>query len=179
MSLKEITKDLHTAAESCTFTQRLIKGTVTPEEYKSYLYNLLPIYSTIEWYCNRLGVFDDMPTLPRLRGLKQDFDQLDTGEYVCLTPSTREYVAYLHELGNDPERMHLMRAHLYCRHMGDLFGGQVIKKRVPFSSGKFYEFEDAEALKVKLRSTLDDSLGEEARVAFVWAIRLMEELGNE
>lgn len=176
MSLKEITKDLHTAAENCAFTQRLIRGELTAPEYAQYLYNLLAIYSTIEWYCNRQGIFDDMPTLPRLQNLKRDFDDLDRGEYYYLTSSTREYLSYLHELGNDPERSHLIRAHLYCRHMGDLFGGQVIKKRVTFSKGRFYEFEDADALKTKLRSILDDSLGEEARVAFTWAIRLMEDL---
>jgi len=66
---------------------------------------------------------------------------------------------------------------MYCRHMGDLFGGQIIAKKVP-GSGRFYEFEDAESLKTKIRAELTDDLGDEAKVAFEWAIKLMKALNK-
>jgi hypothetical protein len=62
--------------------------------------------------------------------------------------------------------------------MGDLFGGQIIKGRVP-GQGKFYQFDDPSNLKTAIRTELDDSLGEEACVAFQWAIKIMRELGGE
>jgi heme oxygenase len=66
-------------------------------------------------------------------------------------------------------------AHLYVRHMGDLYGGQMIKKKVP-GSGKFYEFKDPAGLKDLIRSKLDDSMGDEANIAFDHAIKIMRAL---
>jgi heme oxygenase len=61
--------------------------------------------------------------------------------------------------------------------MGDLNGGQIIKKQVAhISSGKFYDFENADAMKVAIRTMLTDDLGDEARVAFEFAIKMMKDL---
>ena len=175
MSLKDITKDLHHEAETTTFAKMLLSGKIGKEDYRNYLYNLLAIYDPIEWYCKRAGFLDTMPDLPRLKGILADFLELDDGTYCYLTPATLEYQAYLHKIGNDPERKHLVKAHLYCRHMGDLFGGQIIAKKCP-GSGKFYEFKDAHNLKAAIRAELTDDLGDEARVAFEFAIKMMRDL---
>jgi hypothetical protein len=53
-----------------------------------------------------------------------------------------------------------------------------LAKRVP-GSGKFYQFKDADKLKEQIRAELTDDLGDEARVAFEWAIKIMRELNNE
>jgi heme oxygenase len=177
MSLREITKDLHHDAETTKFAKLLLSGKIEKQDYKNYLYNLLAIYDPIEWYSNRQGMFATMPGLPRLRAILADFNQLDDGSYCYLTPATLEYQTYLHALGNDPERKHLIKAHLYCRHMGDLNGGFIIKKQVAhISSGNFYEFENPDALKLQIRSELTDDLGDEARVAFEYAIKMMRDL---
>ena len=177
MSLKEITKDLHHEAETTTFAKMLLSGNIGKQEYKNYLYNLLAIYDPIEWYCKRQGFFDNMQDLPRLKGILADFLELDDGSYCYLTPATLEYQAYLHALGNDPDNKHLVKAHLYVRHMGDLFGGQIIKKQVAhISSGKFYEFNNADAMKMSIRSMLTDDLGDEAKMAFEFAISMMRDL---
>jgi heme oxygenase (biliverdin-producing, ferredoxin) len=179
MSLREITKDLHHEAEKTKFAKELLSGKISNKNYANYLYNMLAIYDPIEWYAKRQGFFDKMPDLPRLKSIYADFLEIDDGEYLYLTPSTVGYVNYLHKLGNDSEHKHLIKAHLYVRHMGDLNGGQIIKKQVAhISSGKFYDFEDADALKMQIRQELDDSLGEEACVAFQWAIKVMRDLYN-
>lgn len=180
MSLREITKDLHHEAETTQFAKELLSGKIGGKKYVNYLYNLLAIYDPLEWYAARQGMFAKMPDLPRLKSIYADFMELDDGGYLYLTPTTIEYVQYLHSLGNDPERKHLIKAHLYCRHMGDLNGGQIIKKQVAhLSSGKFYDFQDADALKVQIRQELTDDLGDEARVAFQYAIRMMKDLYGE
>ena len=179
MSLKEITKDLHHEAETTKFAKMLLSGKIEKTEYRNYLYNLLAIYDPIEWYGKRQGFFDKMPDLPRLKAIAADFYELDDSSYCYLTPATLEYQTYLHKLGNDPERKHLIKAHLYCRHMGDLNGGQIIKRQVShISSGKFYDFENADAMKMQIRRELTDDLGDEARVAFEWAIKMMKDLYN-
>lgn len=180
MSLREITKDLHHEAETTKFAKMLLSGKIGKVEYRNYLYNLLPIYDAIEWYGKRQGFFDNMPDLPRLKGILADFCELENREeYYYLTPATLEYQIYLHKLGNDPERKHLIKAHLYCRHMGDLNGGQIIKRQVAhISSGKFYDFENADAMKMQIRQELTDDLGDEACIAFEWAIKMMKDLYN-
>jgi heme oxygenase len=177
MSLREITKDLHHEAETTVFAKMLLSGKIEKQDYRNYLYNLLAVYDPIEWYSNRQGFFANMHGLPRLKAIHADFTELDDGTYCYLTPATLEYQAYLHKLGNDTEHKHLVKAHLYCRHMGDLFGGQIIKKQVAHvSSGKFYEFENADAMKSAIRELLTDDLGDEARVAFEYAIKMMRDL---
>jgi heme oxygenase len=177
MSLREITKDLHHEAETTKFAKLLLSGKIEKSDYRNYLYNLMAVYDPIEWYCTRQGFLVNMPDLPRLKSIYADFTELDECGYYYLTPATLEYQAYLHKLGNDPERKHLIKAHLYCRHMGDLFGGQIIKKQVAhISSGKFYDFENADAMKTAIRETLTDDLGDEARVAFEFAIKMMRDL---
>ena len=91
-----------------------------------------------------------------------------------------EYHDYLIKLGNDPYRRHLIKAHLYVRHMGDLNGGQTIKRQVShISSGKFYDFDNLEMLKNNIKNELTEDLGSEARVGFIFAIRMMKELDGE
>jgi heme oxygenase len=180
MSLRDITKDLHHEAETTAFAKTLLSGKITKEQYANYLYQMLAIYDPIEFYCQRQGFFDRMPGLPRIGAIYRDFQEIEDRNYHYeLLPSTLEYHMYLIHLGNDRNRKHLMKAHLYVRHMGDLFGGQIIKKQVPFTNHSFYHFENADQLKTQIRAELDDTLGAEARTAFVWAIRIMKELGGE
>jgi heme oxygenase len=69
-------------------------------------------------------------------------------------------------------------AHLYVRHMGDLFGGQIISKRVP-GSGHFYQFKDRDHLIFLVRSMITDDLADEALAAFDCSISIMKELMSE
>ena len=180
MSLKEITWDLHKEAETSQFVKKIFKGEATKDEYATYLYNLLAIYDPIEFSCKRQGMFNNLPGIERLNKLYQDFLELDEGKMYRLVPSVVEYHDYLVKLANDPMRCHLIKAHLYVRHMGDLNGGQVFKRIVaPYSQGKFYDFDNPEELKVKIKEELTDDLGPEARTAFIYAIRMMKELGGE
>ena len=67
-------------------------------------------------------------------------------------------------------------AHIYVRHMGDLSGGQMIAKRVP-GAGKMYQFGDEpEKIKEAIRSKLDDSMADEAKVCFDFAKRFFDEM---
>ena len=64
-------------------------------------------------------------------------------------------------------------AHLYTWHMGDLFGGQMIKRvvKAPHSS---LEFIDAPGLISTIRTKLSDDMAPEVRTAFDWAIKILE-----
>lgn len=176
MSLREITKDLHTEAEKTIFAKLLLSGKISKELYTNYLYQMIAAYGPVEFGCKVLGFFDNLPGVERLPGIYQDFTELrDQATHYAFLPETLEYNNYVLDLLNDPVRKHLIKAHLYVRHMGDLYGGQYIAKTVP-GSGKFYQFNDVEGLRNAIREELTDDLGDEARVAFQWAIKIMKAL---
>lgn len=179
MSLKDITKDLHTEAEKTKFAKLLLSGKIDKEEYVNYLYQMLAIYDPIEFSAREQGFLKNLPGIERLGKMYQDYLELrDPTKLYTLATTTVEYHTYLINLGNNPERRHLMKAHMYVRHMGDLFGGQYIARAVP-GEGRFYQFDDVEGLKSAIRAELTDDLGEEACTAFKWAILIMKELGGE
>ena len=53
----------------------------------------------------------------------------------------------------------------HVRHMGELSGGQMIKRKIP-GEGLFYQFENANELKEKIRAKIDDSMADEAQTCF-------------
>jgi hypothetical protein len=55
----------------------------------------------------------------------------------------------------------------------------MIKKRIPFTKGVMYDFDNVEDLKIKVRTVLDDEMAEEANICFKYATKLFEELNNE
>jgi heme oxygenase len=179
MSLKEITKDLHHEAEKTAFAKLLLSGKITEKQYAAYLFNINPIYFTIEKHAAAAGVFDRLPGLQRSEKIWNDFLELTGGDVsgYKMHKETLAYQQYLEDLAHSQERNHLLRAHMYVRHMGDLFGGQIIKNRVP-GSGTFYDFDNVEELKTGIRAELDDGLGDEARIAFEWAIKMMKALDD-
>lgn len=178
MSLKEITKDLHHEAETTKFAKLLLSGNITKEDYANYLYQLVLIYNIIELGNRVEGNFKNLDGLERTHAIYQDFIEIAGVDHrYQWLPATLEYYNYLLELVRDPEQRPKIKAHLYCRHMGDLYGGQIIKRQVSgISKGRFYDFKNADQLKIDIRSELTDDLGDEARVAFKWAIKMMREL---
>jgi len=86
-----------------------------------------------------------------------------------------DYYNYIISISKDPDKI---MAHLYTWHMGDMFGGQMIKKIVS-GSHRNLEFQDAVALKTAIRAKLNDSMADEANIAFEWAIKLMETYNDE
>ena len=176
MSLKELTADLHTTAEKTDFMKLTITGKLSNELYVNYLWQMIPIYSTVEFGANFQGFFSNLQGIDRTKYIFQDFVELaDNETHQVWTPETLEYVRYLQDLLNDPCRKHLIKAHLYVHHLGTLNGGQFIKKLVP-GSGKFYQFENVDYLKTAIKDELTDDLGDEARVSFEFTIKILNSL---
>jgi heme oxygenase len=173
MSLRDLTKEKHHDAERTEFAKLLLSGKITKEQYACYLTQMLATYAVLEHQAAAHNLFDELHGLPRCRAIFDDLSELSNGTNYEILPATRSYVEYLEQLDDAKKIM----AHLYVRHMGDLFGGQMIAKRVP-GSGKFYQFKNEEDLKTAIRSKIDDSMGDEANVAFDHAIAIMKELNE-
>ena len=176
MSLRELTADKHREAERTAFVKELLGGSITEERYATFLFNLHPIYHVLEMFAMMNGSLDDMHELCRAKAIYEDYLELWTDTNPPATcPTVERYLKYIKdELVENPERLF---AHIYVRHMGDLAGGQMIAKRVP-GSGKMFQFENGEEIKNKIRMKLNDSMGDEANVAFDFAISLMKDMND-
>ena len=175
--LKELTWTNHQKAERTEHARKLLKG-MTPQEYHRYLYNQYVQYAALESVAKVSGVLDDIEDIVRASKILEDLVELET-EYSIerntdlLCPTVANYVRYVVELDNNG-----LLAHLYVRHFGDMYGGQMIRKRNP-GSGKMYDFDNVEELKVKVRAMLHDDMADEANRCFEFAMQLFEELGEE
>ena len=176
MSLRELTAEKHHDAERSEFVKELLGGSITEERYATFLFNLHPIYHVLESFAMINGSMDGLDDLCRANSIYQDYLELwkDT-KPPELCPTVDQYLKYIKdELAPNPDRL---SAHVYVRHIGDLAGGQMIAKRVP-GSGTMYKFENGEELKNKIRSKLNDTMGDEANVAFDFAISLMKDMNE-
>jgi hypothetical protein len=130
-------------------------------------------YKTIENAATECGLLDDLPDISRAGYLFSDFSDM-WGDSVIVPnyrPVVLDYHNYILSIKQDPTKV---MAHLYTWHMGDLFGGQMIKKIVD-APHRSLDFEDTRTLMTNIRSKLDDSMGDEANIAFDWAIRMMRD----
>ena len=169
MSLKELTKDNHARAESTTFMRAVFKGTLPLESWADFTAQKCFIYEAIETVAGNAGLLTGLAGIERADLLLADYQEM-TGTTPPVSITTSEYVRYICNLQHEPDRI---MAHLYTWHMGDLFGGQMIKKIIPAPHCAL-DFENADQLKNNIRTKLNDAMADEANVAFEWAIRILE-----
>ena len=169
MSLKELTADKHRQAETTPFMKAVFAKTLPRDHWVDFTYQKSLFYSTIETTAVKYNLMADIEPMRRSALLAQDYEKMD-GSAREFKPAVLEYHNYIQTL-TDPARI---MAHLYTWHMGDLFGGQMIKKLVdgPHSS---LDFLDPPVLIAAMRLKLSDDMAEEANIAFDWAIRILNE----
>jgi heme oxygenase len=177
MSLKDLTAEKHADAERTAFAAKLLSGSITDDEYAAYLTQMMSVYAVLEHQAALCGHMDGLAGLGRCRAIHEDLKEICPDKFFSVLPSTRQYVEYLETLVDSENGSKKLLAHLYVRHMGDLYGGQMIAKKVP-GSGKFYKFNNRSELISKIREKLTDDLGDEANVAFDFAINIMKELNE-
>ena len=174
MSLKDLTRDAHTNAERQEFVKILFSGKINPKLYATFLKNQHPCYEILEVCAMPHQLLHGLLDIRRAPAILSDFQELWTeadGEPKVLS-TTERYIKYILSIKDQPERL---MAHIYVRHMGDLAGGQMIAKKVP-GSGKMYQFENPEILKMAIRERINDDMAEEAKVCFGFATDLFKEM---
>jgi heme oxygenase len=172
--LRDYTNDKHRAAEGTAFVQYMLHGTITPEHYAEYLKQMYVIYSNIEYFGEISLLFQDLPDIKRADRMRQDLEELGHTVAEKGLPSVERWRQRIVDLYYSGRKDQIL-AHVYVRHMGDLYGGKVIAKRVP-GSGRSYEFEDRPGLIKALDAKLSMEILDEALVAFDLAIDVFNEL---
>jgi len=169
MSLKELTKHNHARAESTAFMRAVFDGSLPTDLWADFTAKKCFVYDAIEIVAENAGLLEGLEGIKRSVLLAEDYKEM-TGKDPVLDKITGKYVYYIISLRNDPNRV---MAHLYTWHMGDLFGGQMIKKVIS-APHRALDFENADQLKTSIRNKLNDSMADEANEAFRWAIKILE-----
>ena len=175
-TLKELTLEKHTEAEEQPFIKSIFTGQVDRAKYIDYLYQLLVLYQNLEWHGSRLGIFKGIDNIKRAKAIELDYNELigDGASSGKLNASTINYINYLETIKDDATKM---LAHVYVRHMGDMFGGQMLAKLLP-GSNRMFQFENLPQLVANVRQKLDVSLAEEANVAFTHNINMLKDYND-
>jgi heme oxygenase len=202
--LREGTKKAHTAAENTGFVMCFLRGVVEKNSYRKLVANFYFVYSAMEEEIERHRDHPVVskiyfPELNRKATLEQDLTYYfgkDWQDEIVLSRGGQAYVDRIREISNtQPE---LLVGHSYTRYMGDLSGGQILKKiaqrAMNLADGEgtaFYEFPtipDEKAFKAKYRASLDempideamaDRIVDEANDAFGINMKMFKELeGN-
>jgi len=173
--LTEHTRAKHKEVEGSDFVQYMFTGKITKEHYLTYLQQMWHIYSTLEACATVHGLFEGMEDLRRTHKISLDIAELG-GTIVALYISTKNYMFHLLSLADS--RPDQIMAHVYVRHMGDLYGGKMIGKLVPGPSHA-YAFEDRPACIAYIDSKLSIDLLDEAIAGFDHCMNLFNELKKE
>ncbi|XP_029904314.1 heme oxygenase 2-like [Myripristis murdjan] len=153
--LAEGTKESHDRAENCHFVKDFLRGRIKRELFKRGTMALYYVYSAMEEEIEnrdhpQLAPIYFPTELHRREALARDLEYFygdDWQEQISLSPGTKPYVDRTHDVGErDPV---LLVAHSYTRSMGDLSGGQILKKvaqqalKLPATGEglNFYQFE--------------------------------------
>nr|YP_009391258.1 Heme oxygenase [Dipterocladia arabiensis]ARW59402.1 Heme oxygenase [Dipterocladia arabiensis] len=201
--LREGTTKSHSMAENVSFVKSFLGGVVDKSSYRKLVANLFFIYVAIEEQMEKnkdhLAVkFIYFPELFRKSSLMEDLDYYYGSNWLNqIKPSlaTQSYIDRINNIGcNQPE---LLIAHAYTRYIGDLSGGQILKKiaknAMQLSSTKgtaFYDFhsiEDEKIFKDMYRNSLNNipltkeqikQIISEANVAFNLNMKMFQELDS-
>nr|QCI07362.1 Heme oxygenase [Leiomenia cribrosa] len=201
--LREGTTKSHSMAENVSFVKSFLGGVVDKKSYRKLVANLFFVYTAIEEEIEKnkdnLAVHAIyFPELNRKISLSEDLEYYYGSHWKeCVAPSlaTKNYIDRIHNIGrNQPE---LLIAHAYTRYMGDLSGGQILKKiaksamQLSGTNGtSFYDFKtikDDKAFKKVYRDALDnapinekqiDEIIAEANIAFNLNMRMFQELNS-
>lgn len=174
----------------------LLRGQIGAARYAALLHNLLALYTALESALQRCRAQPGFAafafeTLRRVPALQADLAALPPPD-ATLQASTQHVVQRLQQL--EAHDAPGLVAHAYVRYLGDLNGGQLLRRsvgtalRLPPSALHFYDFgppEQAAASAARFRAALDAlpldaaqarRLVDEARWSFAQHVALFEAL---
>jgi heme oxygenase len=169
MNLREITTAKHKTAERMPFNQIMFSGKLTKEQYLEYLKTQYNIFQKIE------NIVELPLEFLRSGKIYQDIVEINNdihGEGVVSTTTeiSDKYCDYLLTL-NDKT----IWPHIYLNYLAILFGGQMIKSKVP-GLGKMYDFENTQEIIRIIREKQNDEWADEVNGAYDYIINIFEEL---
>nr|YP_009392499.1 Heme oxygenase [Caloglossa monosticha]ARW61061.1 Heme oxygenase [Caloglossa monosticha] len=201
--LREGTTKSHSMAENVSFVKSFLGGVVDKKSYRKLVANLFFIYSAIEQQIEKNKDHEAIksiyfPELFRQSSLAQDLNYyygVNWSNQITPSSATKLYINRINSIGiNQPE---LLVAHAYTRYIGDLSGGQILKKIAVNAMNltnnvgvSFYDFkaiEDEKSFKEKYKKALNNiplndiqisQVITEANIAFNLNMQIFKELDS-
>jgi heme oxygenase len=146
--VKERTRDLHTRAERTGIMRDLLRGHASRAGYILLLRNLLPVYQALEDGLARHAGTELIGPLAAFRLARGEAIAGDLAAFgahdLPLLPSARAYAERVSAAAQG-DGVRLI-AHAYTRYLGDLSGGQILRRLLGQSLGlggsqlNFYDF---------------------------------------
>lgn len=173
MTLKEYIKPIHDRAEHHPMAQSMINGTIPVAAYADLLANLLIAYGDIESKARRVGWIDELCGISRFSAMLEDLVELVSENDIKPTIYNDFIAEYCDRVWHQSKEGTL--AHVYVHHMGDMFGGQMLKGKLPGQCRR-YVFENRTDLISGIRKNLqhDQANMQEAVAAFDFVIGLYD-----
>ncbi|WP_338403987.1 biliverdin-producing heme oxygenase [Cellulosimicrobium arenosum] len=131
--LREGTRPEHEQAEGSGFVERLMAGGLDVAAYADLAAQQWAVYGALEAASTAIRsdvqgatlVFDALTRTPEIEKDLAFLVGPDWAERITIHPATERYVARLREVGGS---LPAYAAHAYTRYLGDLSGGQIIKR---------------------------------------------------
>ncbi|MGB9034695.1 hypothetical protein BLJ79_17555 [Arthrobacter sp. UCD-GKA] len=145
--LREVTQKDHSEAETSEFITTLMAGSRAPRDYVLLLSQYTYIYAALESEVRALSTVPELSLifdlrLERAAHIHHDLELLLPAHGFTDIPApleaTANYIRHIRDAAQEPARL---VAHHYLRYLGDLSGGQIIRRLV----GRHYGI-DQEAL---------------------------------
>nr|WDA98949.1 heme oxygenase [Sciadococcus taiwanensis] len=199
--LREGTSKSHSMAENVSFVKSFLGGVVDKSSYRKLVANLYFVYQAIEEEMithKENSILNPIfyPELFREKSLVQDLEFYYGTEWqqqICPSLATQVYIDRIHQIAQaQPE---LLVAHAYTRYLGDLSGGQILKKIAQkamnlkgtegtafynfdhIKNEKYFKQEYREKLNnLNVSNDLAQEIVSEANVAFTLNMRMFQEL---
>jgi len=183
LDIKELTLEQHKNAERQEFVKTLMSGNIDPNLYAIYLYNQYHCYRALEDRGIENSLFVDTPNLPRADRIRKDYQSLwKFDDTPTLTQSTVDYIKHIELIKESAESLY---AHIYVRHLGDLSGGQMIRRKTPGPNNYYFfrpdEYKYKEIVRDKINTYLNiyqHTVLPEARLCFDYATKLFGEMND-
>ncbi|MFC0531402.1 biliverdin-producing heme oxygenase [Phytohabitans kaempferiae] len=171
LKVRELTRSDHAAAQGMAYFDALLSGGLDRSGYTALTAQLFFVYETLEEAADEMRddpvagafVFDELARLPALVADLAHLLGPDWPAQVAASGPTSEYRARLREVAFTWPAGFV--AHHYTRYLGDLSGGQVMRRAIQREYGldgpgtRFYEFPGVEprAFKQRYRQLLDSA----------------------
>lgn len=201
--LREGTTKSHSMAENVSFVKSFLSGVVDKNSYRKLVANLYFIYEVMEEQIDEHKTHSTVssiyfPELYRKHSLIEDLKYYYGNDWISKiqpSPATNIYINRIRQISySNPE---LLIAHSYTRYIGDLSGGQILKKiaksamSLPDDLGTaFYDF-DLISDEIKFKNLYRESLNNiplsdiqinqiisEANTAFNLNMKIFQELNS-
>jgi heme oxygenase len=158
--IKQKTKATHDSIEQHPFYRKLISGELDDKKYLIFLFNMLPVYEHIE---NELLIPLGYKDLVRSDKILKDIEAYEAYLNFKVDESYFYNLPWLKQL--EGKSLFSLKAHFYVRWLADMYGGQVLKKKVRF--GEKYKFKNVKNNIKRAREFIDQSITEQNVDSFI------------